>query len=259
MIYIDKYAYFSGLKETKPLLKILFGGVSLIACICSRSFVSFAIVLGVMAFLTIFKAKIPLGYYVKLLLIPLCFLVFSVIGLVVNITSGFPPPDSVLNWKFGGYNLFVSSNGIALACRLACKSMAAVTCLYFIILTTPFRDIIYFLSLLRCPKIMITLMTLIYQFIFLLMEVATIKMNSQLCRGGYRRMRGFTKNFAMLWGSVFIQACLKSEWVYKSMAARHYEGNIKLIPRDFHLNAKDIGIILFFFTLVMIPNYFFIS
>ncbi|MDR1962826.1 MAG: cobalt ECF transporter T component CbiQ [Planctomycetaceae bacterium] len=256
MIYIDKYAYFSGLKEVSPPLKILFGGTALIACLCSKSFLSFAIVFLTMFYVTVFKAKIPLDYYIKLLLLPFCFLLFSVIGVIVNFTRS-PLPDScVLHWCFGNNNLFISEKGMVLASRLVCKSLSAVSCLYFIILTTPFRDIIYFLHVIRYPKTLLTLTVLIYQFIFLLMEIATVKMKSQLCRGGYRTIKGFARSFAMLWGSVFIQSYLKSEWVYKSMLARGYCGHFQLLPKEFRINKKEIALLLLFFLFVMIPNLF---
>ncbi len=255
MIYIDKYAYFSGLKDVNPLVKILFGGLSLIACVCSTSILAFGIVFVAMFTMTVFKAKIPLSYYVKLLILPLGFLVFGVIGIVVNVTWLPLPIDCVWNMNIGDTNIFASKSGLLTAATLVCKSMAAVSCLYFIILTTPFRDIIHFLYLLKSPKVLVTLSVLIYQFIFLLMDIADIKLKSQLCRGGYRGFIGFPRTFAMLWGSVFIQAWLKSQWSFKSMLSRGYDGHLKLMPQPFRVSVKEIAALSLFLLVVLIPNF----
>ena len=255
MISIDKYAYFSGLKETNPLPKILFGGLSLIACVCCGHFLSFAIVFTTMFFITVFKAKIPLGYYLKLLALPLGFLVLGVIGILVNVTRSPLPVDCVWTLNLNGLCIFVSKTGLSAAILLVCKSMAAVSCLYFIILTTPFRDIIHFLHLLKCPKIIVTLSVLIYQFLFLLLDIADIKLKSQRCRGGYRSFRRFAKTFAMLWGSVFIQGWLKSRWAFKSMQSRGYDGHLKFLPGDFRIDAGEIAMVSLFLLAATIPDW----
>ncbi|MDR2438812.1 MAG: cobalt ECF transporter T component CbiQ [Planctomycetaceae bacterium] len=252
---IDQYAYISSLKDQSFQWRIRFGGTALLACICSKSIISFAVIFLIMFSITIFKAGIHWADYFRFMIIPFCFLFLSVTGIIVNINLLPAPPNCVFSWEIGNYCLFVSENGLLLAFRLICKSLSAVSCFYFIILTTPFREMLCFLHSLRCPPILITLAMLIYQFIFLLMEMAVVKMKSQLCRGGYRSVKGFVRSFAMLWGSVFIQSCLKSEWVYKSMLTRGYNGRIPLTSENFCPNKKEIVCLLLFFLLMMIPNW----
>ncbi|MDR2754282.1 MAG: cobalt ECF transporter T component CbiQ [Planctomycetaceae bacterium] len=251
---IDQYAYNSGLKEQFFQWRIRFGGTALLACICSKSIISFAMIFLIMFFITIFKARIYWADYIRFMIFPLCFLLLGVLGIVVNIDRSLPP-DCVFTWEIGNCYLFVSERGLSLAIHLICKSLSAVSCFYFIILTTPFREMLCFLHGLHCPPILITLAMLIYQFIFLLMEMAVVKMKSQLCRGGYRSIKGFIHSFAMLWGSVFIQSCLKSEWVYKSMQTRGYNGYIPLTSENICPDKKEMVRLLLFFLLLMIPNW----
>ena len=254
MISIDKYAYISALKDTNPLLKILFGGLSLIVCICSWSLLSFAVVFATMFAMTVFTAKIPLGYYMKLLCLPLAFLLLGVLGMIINVTRSPVPTDCVAALHFGNVGFYITQTGLLTAAQLVCKSLAAVSCLYFIILTTPFRDIVHFMRLLKCPNILITLSTLIYQFIFLLMDIAEVKLKSQLCRGGYRSIKGFPRTFAMLWGSVFVQAWLKSHWAFKSMQSRGYDGQLHFLPQKFRMTAGEIAMLSLFLMVVAALN-----
>ncbi len=254
MIYIDKFAYISALKGTKPELKILFGMTALITCICSQNFISFGIVFATMFLVTVVRAKIPMDYYVKLLLLPLGFLVLSVLGIMVNVSKEIHEALWITN--VSGFYVFITASGMKLAALLVFKSLAGVSCLYFIILTTPIRDLIIFLKYLKCPETLITLITLIYRFIFLLMEISITKIKSQQCRHGYEKARGFTKTFGMLWASVFVQSFLCGEWIHKAMLVRGHEGNIKFIKKKFEISIKELALISCFMLVVILPNWF---
>lgn len=254
MIAIDKYAYISGLKDANPTAKLLFGGLALAACVCSRSPASFMIVFVVMVVMTVVKGKIPAGYYTKLLTLPICFLCAGVIGIVVNVTTSPLPDDCVLHYKLCGTELFVSQRSLTTALHLVLRAMASISCLYFIILTTPMRDVVYMMKRLRCPGVIVTLTLLGYHFIFLLMDTATVKMKSQLCRGGYRSVKTFPRVFGMLWGSVFVQSFHKADVVYRSLSARGYDGEIRLFPRELRITGKKIGLIAIFITVVLLMN-----
>ncbi len=60
----------------------------------------------------------------------------------------------------------MQSGSIKLAVQLFTRSLAAVVCLYMLILTTLIRHIICILQRLRVPAIIINLMVLIYNNIF---------------------------------------------------------------------------------------------
>ncbi len=254
MIYIDKYAYLSALKDTKAELKLLFGISALVAAICSMRLASYGMVFSVMFFITVFKAKIPILYYIKLMLLPLGFLIFSVIGIIINVSRE-PFLDSCWGMSLGAFYIFIPKEGLDIFLHLVCKSLSAVSCLYFIILTTPMRDIISILYFIKCPRVMVNLIALIYRFIFLIMEVAVTKVKSQQCRHGYEHLRGFIKTFAMLWGSVFMQSYISAEWIYKAMQVRGHEGNIKFLTKKVHMTIKDITLIFIFVLIVVGLNF----
>ncbi len=254
MIYIDKFAYISALKDTKPELKVLFGIATLIACIGSNNFISFGIVFISMFLAVVVLAKIPIGYYAKLLLLPFGFLVLGVLGIILNVSKEVSNP--LWSVKLGEYYLFFTQSGLELAARLVCKSLAAVSCLYFIILTTPIRDIINLLKYLKCPETLVSLITLMYRFIFLLMEISLTKIKSQQCRHGYEKMRGFTKTFGMLWASVFIQSFRSGEWINKAMLLRGHDGNMKFIKKKITISIKEQVLVMCFVFLIILPNFF---
>lgn len=255
MIRIDQYAYNSGLRHVNPDLKILFAVTTLIVCVCAPSPLSHALVLTVMLFLTIVKANIPVKYYVRLMVLPLGFLLLSVLGIVVNIAPAMPRNDPGI--QLFGHSFFVTGQGLQTAARLVLKSVAGVSCLYSLILTTPLRELTNTLYRFHVPKPLVNLLTLTYRFIFLLTDKAKTKLNSQKCRFGYARTRNCLPSFGMLWGSVFVQSMQSGQAVYQSMCARGYDAGrgMCILPKKTRLGIKHI-LIIFLFELLVLALYF---
>lgn len=239
MIYIDKYAYISALADVRPERKLILGLVALILSILSNRLIAFAVIFIFMVGLTVGKAKIPAKYYLKLMNLPFLFLLFSVLGIILDIA-----------WT-PTFQIRFSADAVSRAVYLVGKALAAVSCLYFIILTTPIRDIIGVLDQLRCPAILISLTLLIYRSIFLLMDVANIKLKSMQCRQAFQKPKGFFKAFGMLWGSVFVGSLRNSEWMYQAMLVRGYDGRFRFLPRDMSLEKKDIIVMITFIASIV--------
>lgn len=225
---IDKVANISALSGEAPETKLTLGLVTLLLCLVSTHWLAFVFMFCLMAALTLGKAKIPIGYYIKLLSLPFVFLVFGVLGILLQVDLS------------RGLYLGFSPQAFPTAASMVGKALAAVSCLYFMILTTPIRDIIAVLNFLRCPNLLISLATLMYRCIFILMEVASVKVKSMQCRQGLRYGRGFLKSLGMLWGSVFVGSLRNSEWMYKAMLIRGYDGTLQFLPRDVSLGFKDV-------------------
>lgn len=242
MIYIDKYAYISKLKNIRPEFKLSFGVIALISAISSKSIYAYLFVFMLMAYLSIYKGKIPILYYMKLFVLPFGFLFLSVIGIIIEI-------------NFTTFSINLKENGWILAILLICKALSSVSCLYFIILSTPIRDIVNILNLLKLPNVIISLITLTYRFIFILLEISSTKLKSQQCRMAYRKRTGFAKSFGMLWGSVFVQSMEHGEWIYKAMEVRGYNGEIKFLPKKIFLEKKDIIYLISFIIIIFLLNY----
>jgi hypothetical protein len=76
-------------------------------------------------------------------------------------------------------HLGVLKAGMISAVRLFCKALGAVSCLYFLSLSTPMLDILSALRRLKCPALLVEMMGLIYRFIFILFETAASMITAQ--------------------------------------------------------------------------------
>ena len=249
MFLIDQYAYMNKLNHVHPLEKILFSLLTMCIAIASKAIAIHIIVFVLMAIATLFLAGIPKKIYINLLLLPLSFIflgVMPILILVSNTNVGFVFSVKALNLYFG-----ITNQGINSALIISVRSMAAAACLYFITLTTPLTDIIELLKKSKLPQTIIEIMSLIYRFIFVLIDSSFIIYNSQSARLGYSSIRTSFRSLGKLISMVFIKAYNNSQALYLSLISRGYSGELRVISNEYVINKTNIvGIIIIELTLI---------
>ncbi len=85
MLQIDKYASMNGWHHVHPLEKAIFSFSFLLFSTLTKSITIALITFFVMGASILFGAKIPFRYYVRLLALPLFFLLTSVLVIIVSI------------------------------------------------------------------------------------------------------------------------------------------------------------------------------
>lgn len=254
MLDIDKYAYISGLNKTSPMEKLLFSILTMITCIVGNRIILSIIVTCLMGAVTVLIGRIPLRFYVKLLLVPMSFLVLGTITIAFdynNTSTNMLFYVRVLNNYLG-----LSSTGIVTAIGVFFKALGSVSCLYFLSLSTPMLQLTSALKKLKIPLIIIELMILIYRFIFVLLETAVTMCVAQSSRLGYRNLRTGFKSVSYLGATLFIRAYKRSNELYTSLEARCYNGELNVIEEIFHTSYRNIaGIAVINITLALLSIY----
>ena len=238
MLIIDKLSYRSKLRYINAAEKFFFSAATLILCVAGRSVTAGLFVLAVMGILTVWKGGIPLSRYLKLLTVPLVFLLMNVMILGLSIRR---TPLDVFAFSFGGWYLTASRGTLFYALQVFVTAMAAVSCLYFLSCNTPMTDILKVLKQLKCPKLMIELMLLIYRFIFVLLDSAHEISISQKSRLGNISYRTSLKSFGSLVSALFIRAVRRSGILYDAMESRCYDGEIRVLSEDRPPRKKEIA------------------
>jgi len=252
VIAVDSYAYNNNLKSVHPAEKSLFAMFTMGVCLASSTMITPLIVLAVMAGGIILKAGIPTRVLIKLMTVPLAFLLISILTIVFSVSinsSGF-----WLAQTYKGFTIGIRYPDLMTAANLFLRSLGAVSCLYFLALTTPLTELITVLHKLKVPFIITELMVLIYRFIFVFMETATAIRRAQYSRSGYISMnssfRSMSRLFSALLGKVFV----KSQDLYNSMAARCYTGEIKVLTKKRPVSFKNYFIIAVIETPLILLN-----
>ena len=83
------------------------------------------------------------------------------------------------------------------------RSIAAISCLLFLALTTPMASLLILLRRMRVPAGVVDLMSLTYRFLFLFMETLQVMTRAQASRLGYGTLRRAYRSLAMLTVSFF--------------------------------------------------------
>ena len=247
MINIDCYAYSNTLKTVHPAEKFLFAMITLVVCLTSPTVITPLVVLALMAGGIIIKAGIPVRFFVKLMLVPLTFLLLSILTIAFSVSTS--PTGFWLAQKVGGLTVGIRFPDLITAVHLFLKSLGAVSCLYFLALTTPMTEIITVLAKVRVPVIITELMVLIYRFIFVFMEIATTIRRAQSSRLGYISMKSSFRSLSRLFSALFSKVFLKSHELFDTMSARCYTGEIKVLTKKYPVRLRNYIVL----TILEIP------
>ncbi len=249
MIIIDKLAYSSKLRYKNPAVKAAFAVGNLLICVGARSFIVSLIILSVMAGLTVLSSKISILRYLKLMSIPIGFMVLSTIAIVVNITD---KPMDLVSFPVGGRYLSAGWHSLSEGVRLVAVALASVSCLYFLTLTTAMLDILAVLRRLHCPKIMMELMMLIYRYIFVILDMASAITTSQNCRLGNKDFMTELRSIGQMLAVLLIRSLRKSSLLFESMESRCYDGEIKVLNEYYPVEARDTVRVAGFLSLMLV-------
>ena len=87
MLKIDQYAYTNRLAGIHPAEKIMMAGLTMLICLIFSAPLVSLLVLLVMTAATVILAQVPGRFFLKLMMVPLVFLVVGVVTVAVMITS----------------------------------------------------------------------------------------------------------------------------------------------------------------------------
>ncbi|MEG0662111.1 MAG: cobalt ECF transporter T component CbiQ, partial [Anaerovoracaceae bacterium] len=214
MIMIDKLAYSSEIRQMNTGIKAALALGPLLICVAVRTGTVALIVLLAMSFLTVRYSNVSLLKYLKLMTGPLVFLLLSTIAIACDFTRE---------------GILVTGHSLMTAALLVLVSLASVSCLYFLTLTTPVLDLIGLLKSLHCPWLVVELMLLIYRFIFILLEIAAGITVAQNCRLGNKDLKTSISSMGKMLAQLLIIAFYKSEQMFNAMEARCYDGKLEVV------------------------------
>lgn len=240
MHIIDQYAYTNRIRVVDPLQKASLAGLVILLCLVLDRPLAGLLALGWMWGLTIFWAGLPAWVFGRVLFAEGLFLSLSVVGILVSLSLT-PPPLPGWSWQLGPVWISTSLLGFETALRLVTRALGAAAALNFLTLTTPLVDLVDLLRRLRCPTLLIDLMTLIYRFIFVLLESLNDMYMAQDSRLGYINFRRSIISAGLLGSRLFIDAYHRSRQMHIALESRGYEGgNLRVLPSAYRSDRRII-------------------
>ena len=253
MISIDKLSYISKLRKVNPMEKFIFAMVTLIICITLNNIIDSIIIVLLMSFIIVAIGKIPFINYVELMSLPLAFLIVGTVTIAINVVGN--SNDQIFGFSIFQIKLGCTYESSLIAARLFFKSLGSVSCLYFLTLTTPIFEVLSVLRKLKIPKLFVELMTLVYRFIFILLDTANTIYISQNSRLGYSTLKMGFNSLGQLIAVLFINSYKRSQNIYTAMESRCYDDEINLLESNYKYSYKNISLIIVIEIILIIINF----
>lgn len=253
MILTDKYAYASNIYKSDPVAKVVFTAILLILCLfLNNVWVSIFLFFVSMVFTISTNPEINIIKYIKFISVPVIFLVTGILPILIV-------QDNNLKYVLiEKYNIGISSYSLDLSINIIFRALSAVSITYFLALSTPMVYFLESLQRLKLPKLFISLMELVYRYIFILLDEAHAIYKSQTLRLGYRNFKSSIICLAELTATLFIRAYKKADLSYECLLSRGYNGEINTINEEYK-SGKIFYFYAFLFIIVSVLIKYFLG
>lgn len=247
---IDFYACQSNLKNWNASFKIILSFGTLLICLLANKNSVSCVVFVSMLYFTVQKIGLKLIEYLKLLFIPLTFLLMGTVAIAIEFSSHVIPDE--INIPVFGFYLYVSRKNLYFAFHILLKSLGAVSAMYTMALSTPVSEMITVLGKLPVPKLMIELMNMIYRFIFLLIETHHHMKYSVQSRLGYCDFKTACFSFGQIAANLLLVSLKKANTYYDAMLSRCYQGELCFLEEKKQIKSIQILGLIFYWIFLMV-------
>ncbi|WGX76054.1 cobalt ECF transporter T component CbiQ [Paraclostridium bifermentans] len=222
MLEIDNCAYLNNIKDVNPLVKVGMTFIGIIASMLTKNIKIHILIMLFMTALIIFIARVDIKLYIKCLKIPMIFLILSIGLTLINIS--FENKNYLFNVNIWGLYIGTTEFAVKSSLNILLRSMSCIISIYFLILTTPFNQLIIVLKALHIPHTLIELMILIYRFIFIFIEESEEIYKSQQLKFGYTNLKTSYNSMSLLIKTLFFRMMKRYEDMSISLDIKLYDG-----------------------------------
>jgi len=227
-VMIDVFAQSSRLKPVNPALKLWTTLVLILISITARSPAACLFLCLLSPTLVVCIGGLRLSEYIRLLSLPLSFLMLSGFALLFEITA---QQTGVLGFRIFGTWFCMSETTQVRTTLVITRALGAISSLYMLSLTTPMTEIIGVLRRVRCPEVISDLMYLIYRYIFVLLSMFYIMRDAAKSRLGFVDYRTSLRTTAMLYSGLFLNSFRQAGRNFDAMESRCYGSGIRFLER----------------------------
>lgn len=241
MHIIDQYAYCNTIRQVDPAHKFWLALLVILLCLLLNEPLVGLLAVGWMFLLAVRLAGLSPRTFGRVLLAEATFLALTTIGVVLSVSL--TDPRGIAPWavNLGPLWLSTSPEAIVTGLNILLRALGAAAAMNFLALTTPLVDLVELFRRWRIPPEIIDLMTLIYRFIFVLLESLGRMQMAQASRLGYQAPYLRAMNNAALLGSrLFIDTYQRSHRLQLALESRNFSGDLKVLPADYTRDRRLI-------------------
>ncbi len=227
---IETASYANRWRRVSPGAKAGFAMAGLLAAFLADSAQAALLLALLFALLTCLGARVPVWLWLRVAVLPLGFLALG--GLTLAFSWA---PDSGWHWAPDAGGRIPGLLG---------RSLASLSVLLFLVLSTPLPDLLGLLRRLRCPEVLLDLMVVAYRMLSVLGAVGRDMRRSQEARLGYASPRRSLRSLGLLLANLVLEVWFRARGLQLAAAARNGEGGLRFLPPDFTHARRDGGLAL---------------
>ena len=242
MHIIDCYAYSNKIRAVDPAQKAGLAVIVLLLCLVFNHPADSLLAVAWMWGLAVWQAGLPVLIFGRVLVAELFFLCLATVAVALSISLTAPANPEA--WLLPVGPLWISSTpaDIYKAANLVLRALGAASAMNFLALTTPLVDLVDLLRRLRFSPILIDLMTVMYRFIFVLLDSLNRMYMAQDSRLGYSSYWRGMSSAGLLGSRLFVDAFQRSRRLQTALDARGYEGgHLQVLPTIYYRSNKLLG------------------
>lgn len=234
MHLFDRAAYASRWRDHHPAEKILLTTGMLAICLFLPPWPACAAVWSIMTGSALLSARIPLRVYLQALLPPLSFLAIGGASLLVSLRLD----------PTAGVQVCFDREGLPIAVAVVARSMAALSCLLLLELTTPIPDLILFARRAGMPRAILEVSLIVYNMLFSACESARTMTTAQRARLGHTTLRHAYRSTALLAAGLLGRVLDRARRMEIGLAARGFQGELRVLDDSGPLPWASLSAIL---------------
>lgn len=229
VLVVDVYARRSRYFPWSPALKTAVCVLLLVLCAASPTpWVPLALAL-ILAVLTVAGGGVTLRDYLALFSLPAAFLLLSGLALLWDYAPTREGIAALPLWR--GF-LVITAPAQARARLVMARALGAVSCLYFLSLSTTLPEILAVLRQLHVPQVMTELAVLIYRYLFVLLSACRTMKDAAASRLGYDGFARSLRTTGAVYGGLLAASFRRAGACFDAMESRCYDGEIRFLQRE---------------------------
>jgi cobalt/nickel transport system permease protein len=226
----DRYeAGSSPLHQLDPRVKVVFTLLFIVSNVLlpDGSWLAFLAAWLVLLFVN-WSAHFRFGYLFKRSFIALP---FALAAIVIIFTQ---PGEPLTSWSWGSRLIIITDAGVIRFASIVIRSWLSVQAAILLTASTQFPDLMHALRHLRVPAILVSIISFMYRYLFVLVDEALRLLRAREARSA-RLVNDGKHGGTVFWrakvtgnmaGQLFVRSFDRSDKVYNAMLARGYRGQL---------------------------------
>jgi cobalt/nickel transport system permease protein len=203
-----------------PRLKLIAALITIGCIVLSKNFI-FPFTIFIVCFIAMLAVRIPISLLALRMVSPL-----GIIGVLIIMQSAMTEGTRLWLLDLHFFKIYFSKEGLIHGLLLGVRALGAINVILFLSFVTPAHQIFRSLRCLHVPKGWVEIATLMYRYLFTLLDLVGDMTAAQRLRLGYLGLRRSLRSAGIVAGTIIIKSMDQAVHTHEAMMLRGYHGSL---------------------------------